>query len=152
MGAERTNRQSDSGLGRPAFVREFIEGMPVTSDLGMELVEIERGRATVSLAIKTRHTVDGHLVQAGISATVADFAAVAAAATELPDGWLVATTGFSVVHLAPATGEILIAEGRYVGGGPRRLVATADLYVEGAEGRRQCLTGVFSATGLPPTR
>jgi len=138
------------GFDQCQFVREFIENMPVTAELGIALAELTPGHAKVSLTVERRHTIDGSLVQAGITATLADFAAVAAAATGLPDGWLVATTGFSVSHLASAKGDRLIAEGRSVRSGKRNLVAAADVYVEGAGERHHCLTGIFAATGLPP--
>jgi acyl-coenzyme A thioesterase PaaI-like protein len=64
--------------------------------------DLSRGRAVMSLPVAERHTLDGSTVQAGVTAMLADFAAVAAEASVLPDSWLAATTGFSVHHLTPA--------------------------------------------------
>lgn len=143
-------RPGEPGFDQSVFVRDFILEMPVTGELGIEVDQLSPGQAIVSLDLDARHTVEGTTVQAGITAMVADFAGVAAAASSLPDGWAAVTTGFSVHHLAPAVGERLEAVGRLVKGGRRSLVAVAEAYAVTGSERTHCLTGIFTATGLPP--
>jgi len=140
----------DERFAQGRFVRRFIEGMPVTQDLGIRVDDLTPGRTVMSLPVADRHTLDGSTVQAGITAMLADFAAVAAAATILPDGWLAATTGFSVHHLAPARGPLLVAMGSVVKESRRSLVARADVYAKTGSERLHCLTGLFTATGISP--
>ncbi len=89
------------------------------------------------------------LVQGGIVGVLADYAAVAACGTTLPDGWLMATTGSQTHNLAPATGDLLVAVAEVVRSGRRHAVARCDVYNDNTS-ESPCLTGLFTATGIPP--
>jgi uncharacterized protein (TIGR00369 family) len=130
-------------------IRRFVESMPSTKLLGIRVVELGSGQSTLELDIRSEVTFDGSTVQGGIVAVLADYAAIAAAGSSLPDGWLVATLGCETHNVRPARGERLIARGSLVSGGRRHIVARADVHVDHADGP-PCLTGLFTGAPLPP--
>ena len=130
-------------------IREFVESMPATRHLGIRIAELEDGRAVFEMLNDPTVTFDGEVVQGGIVGTLADYAAVAACGTKLPDGWLMATTTCETHNLAPANGARLIAVAEVVKPGRRHAVARADVYNDERSGQ-PVLTGLFCASGIPP--
>lgn len=136
-----------------AVVREFIEPMPATDHLGIKLLTVEHGTVTYEMACRRELTFDGTIVQGGIVAVLADYAAVAAAfsGSDLGDGWTVATLGCETHNLLPATGDRLVARGVIIKPGRRHIVARADVFIDELDGPL-ALTGLFTAVGVPPAR
>lgn len=130
-----------------AAIQHFIESMPATSHLGIEVVSIGDGRCVLDLPCARDITVDGRIVQGGIVAVVADYAAVAAAGSTLGEGWSVATLSCETHNLLPAQGEKLVAVGEIIKGSTRHLVAKADVHLDTIDGA-VCLTGLFTARAL----
>ncbi len=130
-------------------IRRFVEAMPAAELLGIEVVSLGQGRSVLSLPVRPPITFDGQRVQGGLVGVLADFAAVAAAATTLDVGWRVATLSCETHNLAPAMGERLIAAGEIVKGGRRHLVARADVTIDDLDGTL-CLTGLFTASPIAP--
>lgn len=126
-----------------AVVRRAVEQMPVASLLGLEIDVIDPERAVISMPLVRALTFDGQTCQGGVVATLADFAAVSAAAAAARPGQAVATTGGQFHNLAPARGDRLVAVGRLVGRPGRTMVAAADVYVDDESGVH-CLTGLFT--------
>jgi acyl-coenzyme A thioesterase PaaI-like protein len=83
---------------------------------------------------------------------IADFAAVSAAGTLLPPGWLNATVDCSIKYLAPADGETLLARGRVIQASKLLTVARADVFScrEGQE--LLCATMLATARNLAPAQ
>lgn len=131
-------------------IRTFVESMPATRHLGIRIVELGAGRAVFEMDNVDALTFDGSIVQGGVVGVLADYAAVAACGTTLPAGWLMATTGSQTHNLAPANGSRLVAEAEVVRSGKRHAVARADVYNDDVSDN-PCLTGLFTATGIPPT-
>ena len=129
-------------------IRGFVEAMPVTRMLGIEIVELQHGHAVMRLPKRNDLTFDGTSVQGGLVALLADYAALAACGTTLPLGWLMATTGIETHNLLRADGEELFAVGEVIKPGKRHAVARADVYNDALDGSR-CLTGLFTAAGVP---
>jgi acyl-coenzyme A thioesterase PaaI-like protein len=65
---------------------------------------------------------------------IADFAAVAAAGTMLPPGWINATVDATLKLIAPAQGIALRARGRVINAGKLLTVCAADVYAVAANG------------------
>lgn len=128
-------------------IQEFVESMPSTSHLGIEILELGGGRARLRMHNRPELTFNGAVVQGGIVATLADYAAVAACGTLLDEGWLMATTGAETHNLAAADGSMLIAVAEVIKPGRRLAVARADVFNDSHDGVR-CLTGLFTATGV----
>lgn len=137
-------------VNQAASIQRFIESMPATRYIGLEVDEIDRGRCVVTMPIRPEVTVDGEVVQGGIVAVLADYAAVAAAGSTLEPGWRVATLSGETHNLAPAKGKLLVAVGEIVYAGKRHLVARADVYSDSKDGPH-CLTGLFTAVGIRPS-
>ncbi len=130
-------------------IRRFIESMPAAAHLGIEIVSIGQGSSVLTLPIRPPVTFDGQRVQGGLVGVLADFAAVAAAATTLDPGWRVATLSCQTHNLRPAMGQRLVAAGEIVKGGKQHLVAKADVSIDELDGT-VCLTGLFTASPIPP--
>lgn len=128
-------------------IQRFVESMPATSHLGIEVVELGRGRAVFQMRNRPELTFNGTVVQGGIVATLADYAAVAACGTMLEEGWLMATTGAETHNLAAADGALLVATAEVIKPGRRSSVARADVFNDSVDGTR-CLTGLFTAVGV----
>ncbi len=121
--------------------------MPSTSHLGIEILELGGGQARLRMRNRPELTFNGAVVQGGIVATLADYAAVAACGTLLDEGWLMATTGAETHNLAAADGSELIAAAQVLKPGRRLAVARADVFNDSLDGVC-CLTGLFTATGV----
>jgi len=120
-----------------------VEKNPVLAFMGIEVLEVRSGEATVLL----RHREHLHnslgLVQGGIFAVVADVAGGVALYTVLPDPLEVAipTIEFKLNFLRPAGSADLIARGRLVHRG--RQVAVCQVDVTDRSGRHLA-TGLFT--------
>ncbi len=132
-------------------IEDFIESMPSTRHLGIEILELGEGRALFQMRNRPELTFNGLAVQGGVVATLADYAAVAACGTLLDEGWLMATTGAETHNLAAADGSTLIAVAEVIKPGRRLAVARAEVFNDSVDGTR-CLTGLFTATGVAVTK
>jgi len=130
-------------------IRAFVESMPATRHLGIRVVELGAGRAVFEMDNTEALTFDGAIVQGGIVSVLADYAAVSACGTVLPEGWLMATTGSHTHNLAAASGDRLVAVAEVVRPGRRHAVARAEVYNDDVS-TTPCLTGLFTATGIAP--
>lgn len=130
-------------------IRRFVEAMPATQLLGIDVVSLGNGHSVLSMPVRPQVTFDGHNVQGGLVGVLADYAAVAAAATTLDVGWRVATLSCETHNLRPAAGERLIARGEIIKGGRRHLVARSDVMIDDLDGTH-CLTGLFTASPISP--
>ena len=120
-----------------------LDKNPVLTFMGIEVLEVRPGEATVLL----RHREDFHnslgLVQGGVLAVVADVAGGVSLYSVLPDPREVAipTIEFKLNFLRPAGPEDLLARGRLVHRG--RQVAVCQVDVSDGLGRHLA-TGLFT--------
>lgn len=131
-----------------ARITNLISSMPVSATLGLIIDEVSAGRSVIRMPITPSLTFDGSIVQGGIVATLADFAAVACAGAAVRSDQLVATTGCETHNLASATGQQLVAVGRLVSKPGRSMVAAADVHLDTLDGPL-VLTGLFTAAAIP---
>jgi acyl-coenzyme A thioesterase PaaI-like protein len=81
------------------------------------------------------------------------FAAVAAAGTLLPSGWVNATIDTTLKIVAPASGRRLLARGRVVDAGRLLTVCAADVYaVDDQDRQTLCATLLATARNVDTTR
>ena len=120
---------------RPGL-RAGLEAMPSSHLLGLVVIGFGDGISVLEMPVRAELTFDGRSVQGGLVGTLADYAAVSAAISALPDGWAASTLSFDVHTLAPARGERLVAVGRVVKVGKTHGVAAANVHaVTGDEAR-----------------
>lgn len=131
------------------LVRRFVQSMPATDHLGIQVVAVGDGRCVLEMACRRELTFDGVVVQGGLVGVLADYAAVAAAGSTLEQGWTVATTSCETHNLLPATGTRLVAVGEIIHPAKRHLLARADVHIDSLDGPI-CLTGLFTAVGFAP--
>ena len=91
-----------AGLAR---VRMMITGERATpgmwATLGMRLVEVDLGRATVEVVPGPRHANGNAIGHGGLVASMADSATGAAVSTTLEAGWRISTVDLQVDYLRP---------------------------------------------------
>ncbi len=94
------------------LIREFLPVSPYVQHLGMELIEIDGGRAKVRLPYRDVVTTVGDTVHGGALASLVDTAATAASwgGAEIPDNMRGTTVGLSISYLGAARAEDTIAE------------------------------------------
>lgn len=104
-------------------MREFLPTSPFVGHVGIELVDLEDGRAELALPFRDEVVTIGTVVHGGAIATLIDTAAMAAAwaGAEVPEELRGATVSLSVNYLAPAAGRDVTASAHVVRRG-RRLV------------------------------
>ncbi|RZJ26339.1 MAG: PaaI family thioesterase [Haliea sp.] len=120
----------------PAFSRleKMVLAMPMAQTLGLSFRRITRGEVELEIPVQDAFCFRPGQLQATPVFAVADFAAVAAAGTLLPPGWINATVDATIKLLAPAQGVCLRARGRVVSAGRLLTVCAADVYAVSAGG------------------
>lgn len=105
---------------------------PFIQDLGLALVDAGEGWVTTELAVADRMRQQHGQVHAGVTATIADHTAGAAATTVVPVGHSVVTSEFKINLLRPGGGSVLRCRGTVVRPGRRLVVVEADVEDESA--------------------
>ena len=122
-------------LSMPEQVRQAVLAMPMAQTLKLAFRHIEAGAVELEIPVQEAWCFrPGHLQATAVFAA-ADFAAVAAAGTVLPPGFINATIDASLKLVAPARGSHLVARGRVVSASRLLTVCAADVYAvhEGRE-------------------
>ncbi len=130
-------------------MRTLVQSMPIARNLGLKFLRLCAGEAEVEIPVQESWSYrPGHLQAAAVFAA-ADFAAVAAAGTLLPEGAVNATVDGNVKLLAPATGRRLVARGRVVHAGGATTICAADVYaVDDGGSETLCATFLGTARNL----
>ena len=133
-------------------IKALVLSMPVAQMLQLRFERMEPGEVELSLPYQEALSFRPGQLQATPIFAIADFAAVSAAGTLLPAGWVNATIDCSIKYLAPANGTTLRAKGRVVQATKLLTVATADVY-SCKDGQEQlCATMLATARNLPPVQ
>jgi uncharacterized protein (TIGR00369 family) len=111
-------------------VRASFGRQAAMATLGATLAEVDSGRVTVTLAIEPRLTQQDGVLHAGVVVAALDSACGYAALTLMPDDAEVLTVELKVNLLAPADGEMLLAEGEVVRAGRTLTVCRGEAYAE----------------------
>lgn len=133
-------------------IQALVLSMPVAQMLQLRFERMEPGEVELSLPYQDALSFRPGQLQATPIFAIADFAAVSAAGTLLPAGWVNATIDCSIKYLAPANGTTLRAKGRVVQATKLLTVAAADVY-SCKDGQEQlCATMLATARNLPPAQ
>ena len=133
-------------------VQAAVLSMPVAQMLQLQFRRIEAGEVDIALSFQDRLSFRPGQLQATPVFAIADFAAVSAAATLLPAGWVNATIDCSIKYLAPANGSELLARGRVISAAKLLTVAQAQVYSCRDGKEVLCATLLATARNLAPVQ
>jgi len=108
-------------------LRSNLQDQQLLTVLGVEIVELARGRVVLDLPVRPEVTQQNGYVHAGAISTLADAAAGAAALSLMPEGKDVLSVEFKLNLLSPGVGERLRATGTVVRAGRTVTVVSAEV-------------------------
>ncbi len=135
----------------PEQVRRAVLAMPMAQTLQLSFRHIAPGEAELELPIQEAWCFRPGQLQATAIFAAADFAAVAAAGTLLPQGFVNATIDASLKLLAPAQGSHLLARGRVVSASRLLTVCSADVFAVSDGKETLCATLLGTARNIDMT-
>ncbi len=109
-------------------IRESFAAQAMMATLGARLVDVGPGRVRIEAPILPGSRQQHGFAHAGLSFAIGDSAAGYAALSVMPEGYEVLTTEMKIHLLAPAKGELLVAEGRVLRPGRRLVIVEADIH------------------------
>ena len=112
------------------IIRQFIPSSPFVGHLGIELVELGDGEATLRMPFRPELVTIGQVVHGGALGALADTAVMAAAwaGADAPEQLRGATVDLSLAYLAPASAEDVTAVARVLRRGRRLVSVTVDIH------------------------
>ena len=133
-------------------LEKLVLSMPMARTLGLTFTRIAPGEVELEMPVLDAFTFRPGQLQATPVFAIADFAAVAAAGTLLPPGWVNATVDATLKLLAPAQGVLLRARGRVISAGRLLTVCAADVYAVASDGKETlCATLLGTARNIDTT-
>ncbi len=103
--------------GIEALIRESFAHQTIMATIGARLESIEAGRVSIALPFAPHLCQQHGFLHAGVVTTIADSACGYAALSLMPEGSSVLTVEFKVNLMAPAKGDMFLAEGHVVKAG-----------------------------------
>ncbi|HZW19917.1 hotdog fold thioesterase [Noviherbaspirillum sp.] len=137
----------------PAFadtLRRAVLAMPMAQSVGLRFARIAAGEVDVEIPYRDELSFRPGQMQATAIFAAADFAAVAAAGTLLPPGWINASIDCTLKIVGPANGEKLLAKGRVVNAGKLITVSAAEVYSVRDGQQTLCATALATARNIEP--
>ena len=135
----------------PGFkaLERMVLSMPMARTLGVRFIRIAPSEVELEIPVQEAFSFRPGQLQATAVFAVADFAAVAAAGTTLPPGWLNATIDATLKLIAPAQGVALRAKGRVIDASKLLTLCAADVYAVAEDGRETlCATLLGTARNI----
>ena len=130
-------------------IKASVLAMPMARTLNLRFCSCEPGLVVLEIPVDEAFTFQPGQLQATAVFAVADFAAVSAAATLLPPGWINATVDATLKLVAPARGLSLRAKGRVIHTGRLLTVCAADVYAVSDNGEETlCATLIGTARNV----
>ena len=115
-------------LTQPENMRRAVLAMPMAQTLKLAFLKVEPGQVELEMPVQDAFCFRPGQLQATAVFAAADFAAVAAAGTMLPAGFVNATVDATLKLVAPARGSHLVARGRVVSVSGLLTVCAADVF------------------------
>lgn len=132
-------------------LRRAVLAMPMAQTLKLSIRRIEPGLVELELPLQAAWCFRPGQLQATAVFAAADFAAVAAAATLLPAGFVNATVDATLKIVAPASGDRLLARGRVVQAARLLTVCAADVFAVRNGVETLCATLLGTARNIDAT-
>lgn len=139
-------------MSNPEQVRRAVLAMPMAQTLQLAFRRLETGESEIEMPVLDAFCFRPGQLQATAVFAVADFAAVSAAGTLLPPGWINATIDGTLKLLAPARGSHLRAHGRVVDAGKLLSICAAEVYAVDGVQETLCATLLGTARNIDTTR
>lgn len=111
-------------------IERVFESIPFARLLGIELVEIERGKAVLRLAARDELRRNGGVLHGGVTASLIDTAAAFVIMTLLSPDQTTTTIDLTVHYLRPLIKGRATAHARIVREGSRIIIAAVDVFDE----------------------
>jgi len=129
-------------------LEQIVLGMPMARFLGLRFIDIEPGEVTLDIPYRDELGFRPGQLQATAMFAAADFGAIAAAGTLLPQGWINASIDCTLKIVGPANGERLLARSRVVTPGKLITVCAADVFSVRAGEETLCATALATARNI----
>ncbi|MDR1969239.1 MAG: PaaI family thioesterase [Burkholderiaceae bacterium] len=129
-------------------IRAAVLAMPMARTLGLAFRRLAPGEVELELPVQEALCFRPGQLQASAVFAAADFAAVGAAGTLLPPGWINATIDGTLKLFAPARGSHLRAHGRVVDAGRLLTICAAEVYAVGEGQETLCATLLGTARNI----
>ncbi|MEP6824061.1 MAG: PaaI family thioesterase [Ramlibacter sp.] len=134
-------------------LQQLVLAMPMAQTLGLRFIRVAPGEIELEIPVTQPFTFRPGQLQATAVFAVADFAAVSAAGTLLPPGWINATVDATLKLVGPARGKALRARGRVVDAGRLLTVCAADVFAVADDGSESlCATLLGTARNIDASR
>ncbi len=137
----------------PAYadtLRRTVLAMPMAKAVGLHFASIEPGEVEIEIPYRDELSFRPGQMQATAIFAAADFAAIAAAGTLLPPGWINASIDCTLKIVGPANGDKLLARGKVVNAGKRITLSMADVYSVRDGQKTLCATALATARNIEP--
>ncbi|CAG0932000.1 MAG: hypothetical protein EFKGCFLK_02677 [Rhodocyclaceae bacterium] len=108
---------------RASFARQGVMGL-----IGASMATLTPGRCEIRLPFRADLTQQNGYFHAGVTSTIVDSAGGYAGLTLMPPGAEVLTVEFKLNLLAPADGELLVAEGEVLKSGRNLVITRGEVY------------------------
>ena len=108
-------------------ITRSFESQSMMKTLGARIHNIQKGKVIIEAPILPSTLQQQGFGHAGLTFSIGDSAAGYSALTLLPEDQEVMTAEIKINLLAPAEGELLLAEGKVVKTGKRLLVVTSEI-------------------------
>jgi uncharacterized protein (TIGR00369 family) len=133
-------------------IRDAVLAMPMARTLGLVFCRLAPGEVELEIPVQEAFCFRPGQLQATAVFAAADFAAVGAAGTLLPAGWINATIDGTLKLFAPARGSHLRARGRVVDAGRLLTVCAAEVYAVRDGQESLCATLLGTARNIEASR
>jgi acyl-coenzyme A thioesterase PaaI-like protein len=137
-----------SSLTVPEQIRQVLLTMPMAQTLKLTVLKVEPGDVELQIPVQEAFCYRRGQLQATAIFAAADFAAVAAAGTMLPQGFINATVDATLKIVAPAIGSHLVARGRVVSASHLLTVCAADVFAVDGGSETLCATLLGTARNI----
>ena len=128
-------------------VARSFESQSMMKTLGARIHKVEKGKVIIEAPLLPSALQQQGYGHAGLTFSIGDSAAGYSALTLLPEDQEVMTAEIKINLLAPASGELLRAEGRVVKHGKRLVVVTSEIHTL-KEGKKK-LIAIMQGTMIP---
>lgn len=133
-------------------VEALVLSMPAARTLRLRFDRIAAGQVELTLPYQDAFSFRPGQLQATPIFAAADFAAVSAAGTLLPAGWVNATIDCTLKIVGPADGATLVARGLVLKAARLLTVAQAHVYACRDGEETLCATMLATARNVPPAQ
>lgn len=143
--------KNDMQASNPAYadtLKRAVLAMPAAKSLGLQFSKVEPGTVELEIPYRDEFSFRPGQLQATAIFAAADFAAIAAAGTLLPPGWINASVDCTLKIVGPANGEKLVARGKVVAPGKLMTVSSAEVYSVREGQESLCATALATARNI----